>query len=349
MAAASAATIGLYPYMKAKAGEYSSDRMTRLMEQNYDYSGLATQVMNFSYEIWHQQKQEEEGRVLTYSQTFLPGLEEKIRRARAEEYGFTDDRGVTYSQAGSSTGTSDEVDGAGPGASGADGSEDGAGAVSYTHLDVYKRQDLDKAGESAEYIGKNGVFIRFESGDKEAVLKTLRNGLFVAGCKVVADSEPEDSLHGGSGSGLGPASGNRKAGGEKDRPEMVSDDFMEVRIERLDQLQNQAAQLLLQMQILENELSKSGLEDVENGTGHQISLLVSQIERSVMEMRLVPVAKVVPKLKRALRDMCRDQKKEAELVVQCADVEADKSVVDYVSEALLHMVRNAMDLSLIHI
>ena len=47
--------------------------------------------------------------------------------------------------------------------------------------------------------------------------------------------------------------------------------------------------------------------------------------------------------------MCRDQKKEAELVVQCADVEADKSVVDYVSEALLHMVRNAMDLSLIHI
>ncbi|SCI01447.1 Alkaline phosphatase synthesis sensor protein phoR [uncultured Clostridium sp.] len=130
VAAASAATIGLYPYMKAKAGEYSSDRMTRLMEQNYDYSGLATQVMNFSYEIWHQQKQEEEGRVLTYSQTFLPGLEEKIRRARAEEYGFTDDRGVTYSQAGSSTGTSDEVDGAGPGASGADGSEDGAGDVS---------------------------------------------------------------------------------------------------------------------------------------------------------------------------------------------------------------------------
>ena len=211
-----------------------------------------------------------------------------------------------------------------------------------TLVETYPK-DLDKAGESAEYIGKNGVFIRFESGDKEAVLKTLRNGLFVAWCKVVADSEPEDSLHGGSGSGLGPASGNRKAGGEKDRPEMVSDDFMEVRIERLDQLQNQAAQLLLQMQILENELSKSGLEDVENGTGHQISLLVSQIERSVMEMRLVPVAKVVPKLKRALRDMCRDQKKEAELVVQCADVEADKSVVDYVSEALLHMVRNAMD------
>lgn len=81
--AASAATLGLYPYMKARAGEYSQGRMTSIMKQN-DYSGLATQVMNFSYEIWHLQKQEEEGRILTYSQTFLPGLDEKIQRVRTD-------------------------------------------------------------------------------------------------------------------------------------------------------------------------------------------------------------------------------------------------------------------------
>ena len=97
------------------------------------------------------------------------------------------------------------------------------------------------------------------------------------------------------------------------------------------------------MQTLETELGRRGLDGIENGTAHQIGLLVSQIERSVMEMRLVPVARILPKLKRALRDICRDQKKEAELIVCCADVEADKSVVDYVSEALLHIVRNAVD------
>ena len=68
--ALSAATIGLYPYMKAKAAEYVSVRTMRLQEQGSDYSDLATQVMNFSYEIWHQKKQEEEGGVLSYSQTF---------------------------------------------------------------------------------------------------------------------------------------------------------------------------------------------------------------------------------------------------------------------------------------
>lgn len=85
--ALSAATIGLYPYMKAKSEEYISDRTVRIQEQGSDYGDLATQVMNFSYEIWHQQKQEEEGGVLSYSQTFLPGLDEKIRTFREEEYG----------------------------------------------------------------------------------------------------------------------------------------------------------------------------------------------------------------------------------------------------------------------
>lgn len=87
--AASAVTIGLYPYMNAKAKDYTYERTTRMLDLGSDYSKLATQVMNFSYEIWHQEKQEEEGRVLTYSQTFLPGLEEKIKQLREEEYGIT--------------------------------------------------------------------------------------------------------------------------------------------------------------------------------------------------------------------------------------------------------------------
>lgn len=38
-------------------------------------------------------------------------------------------------------------------------------------------ENLEKQGESAQYIEGHGVFIRFESGDKEKVLETLRKGL----------------------------------------------------------------------------------------------------------------------------------------------------------------------------
>lgn len=189
-------------------------------------------------------------------------------------------------------------------------------------------ENLEKQGESAQYIEGHGVFIRFESGDKEKVLETLRKGLFVAQCRVLADSQPQDT-----------AAAAQKAAPERENTDSREGEFMEVRTERLDYLQNLASELLLQMQVLENELKRNGMEDLESGLGHQISLLVGQIERSVMEMRLVPVSRIVPKLKRALRDICRDQKKEADLVVRCSDVEADKSVVDYVSEALLHILR----------
>ena len=193
-------------------------------------------------------------------------------------------------------------------------------------------ENLEKQGESAQYIEGHGVFIRFESSDKEKVLETLRKGLFVAQCRVLADSQPQDT-----------AAATQKAAPERENTDSREGEFMEVRTERLDYLQNLASELLLQMQVLENELKRNGMEDLESGLGHQISLLVGQIERSVMEMRLVPVSRIVPKLKRALRDICRDQKKEADLVVRCSDVEADKSVVDYVSEALLHILRNAVD------
>lgn len=193
-------------------------------------------------------------------------------------------------------------------------------------------ENLEKQGESAQYIEGHGVFIRFESGDKEKVLETLRKGLFVAQCRGLADSQPQDT-----------AAAAQKAAPERENTDSREGEFMEVRTERLDYLQNLASELLLQMQVLENELKRNGMEDLESGLGHQISLLVGQIERSVMEMRLVPVSRIVPKLKRALRDICRDQKKEADLVVRCSDVEADKSVVDYVSEALLHILRNAVD------
>ena len=193
-------------------------------------------------------------------------------------------------------------------------------------------ENLEKQGESAQYIEGHGVFIRFESGDKEKVLETLRKGLFVAQCRVLADSQPQDT-----------AAAAQKTAPERENTDSREGEFMEVRTERLDYLQNLASELLLQMQVLENELKRNGMEDLESGLGHQISLLVGQIERSVMEMRLVPVSRIVPKLKRALRDICRDQKKEADLVVRCSDVEADKSVVDYVSEALLHILRNAVD------
>ena len=70
---AAGTTVGLYPYMEEKAAEFSSRNRRQETEAAGGFGNLATQVMNFSYVLWHQQKQEENGGILTYSQTFLAG------------------------------------------------------------------------------------------------------------------------------------------------------------------------------------------------------------------------------------------------------------------------------------
>ena len=198
-------------------------------------------------------------------------------------------------------------------------------------------QDLEKSQQGAEYINKNGVFIRFESDKKEEVLEAVKRGLFVKDYEVLKDEvkKPEPKVI-------------KKSPKADSLAETKEVEFLNVRTDRLDRLQNLSGELLILMLTLDEELKSHGMDDVREGTAYQVNRLIEEMERTVMEMRMVPVSKVIPKLKRILRDICRDQGKEAELIVNCGDIEADKSVVDYVSESLLHIIRNAVDHGLEH-
>lgn len=84
---ASAATVGLYPYLVERANEYKW-RYEEQRKENYAHNvadDLARQVMNSCYQAWREQVQEEEGRFLTPSQVFLPELENKLREAQKDQ------------------------------------------------------------------------------------------------------------------------------------------------------------------------------------------------------------------------------------------------------------------------
>lgn len=191
-------------------------------------------------------------------------------------------------------------------------------------------KDLDKAQGEDAYIGEHGVLIRFESQDKNTVLETLKKGLFVKSCEVVEDR-------------------TLKIEAKKEQPaEAAAEDnkdaeFLNVRMDRLDLLQNLAEEMLIQMLALDNALEQVGQDTIREGTAYQLNRLIGDVERTVMEMRMVPISSLVPKLRRVFRDINRVQQKEIDFIINCGDVEADKSVVEYVFEALMHMLRNAVD------
>jgi len=71
--------------------------------------------------------------------------------------------------------------------------------------------------------------------------------------------------------------------------------------------------------------------------------LVSELQRSVVEMRVVPLRTVFERFPRMLRELSADLGKPARLVVEGGETEADKAVVEMLFEPLLHVIRNALD------
>ncbi len=75
----------------------------------------------------------------------------------------------------------------------------------------------------------------------------------------------------------------------------------------------------------------------------QLGLLTDQVQEDVSGMRLVPFETVTPVFLRLTRDLGRDTGKQVQLDVIGAALEMDKTVLDTLTEPLMHLIRNAVD------
>jgi len=71
--------------------------------------------------------------------------------------------------------------------------------------------------------------------------------------------------------------------------------------------------------------------------------LVSDLQRSVLNIRVLPLRHVFQRFPRLVRDMVVHLGKPAHLVTEGDATEADKAVVEALFEPLLHVMRNALD------
>jgi two-component system chemotaxis sensor kinase CheA len=60
-------------------------------------------------------------------------------------------------------------------------------------------------------------------------------------------------------------------------------------------------------------------------------------------MRLVPMKKIVGKFPRVVRDLAREQNKDIDFEMNGTDVELDRTILDRLSDPLIHILRNAVD------
>ena len=85
------------------------------------------------------------------------------------------------------------------------------------------------------------------------------------------------------------------------------------------------------------------LATVLRDDGRLLAQTCDALDDEVNRVRMLPFAEVCAGLERAVRDVAHTTGKQVELVVEGADVEVDRSVLEELKGPLLHLVRNAVD------
>jgi len=76
---------------------------------------------------------------------------------------------------------------------------------------------------------------------------------------------------------------------------------------------------------------------------HQVAGVSTQLQETIMDVRMLPLRHVFERFPRLVRDLARQQGKQVELVLQGEDTRVDKAVIDEIGEPLVHLIRNAVD------
>ena len=132
------------------------------------------------------------------------------------------------------------------------------------------------------------------------------------------------------------------------RPKTVDDKknpeqkFIKVEVSKLDELIDLVGELVIAGAGASLVAKRKKDLDFEEATQH-IAGLVEQLRETALTLRMVQINEVFQRFPRVVRDMSREIGKNIELVVNGAETELDKSMVEKIADPLMHIVRNAMD------
>ncbi len=109
------------------------------------------------------------------------------------------------------------------------------------------------------------------------------------------------------------------------------------------QAANQASVLLEKLGQFQFEGGAAALMAALSETLNRASRYSTELQRATLSTRMQPVGRLFQKFPRLVRELAKDLGKEVELMIEGAETEVDRVVVDSLYDPLVHMLRNALD------
>ncbi len=122
----------------------------------------------------------------------------------------------------------------------------------------------------------------------------------------------------------------------------AADSTIRLSVERVDQMMNLVTELVLSRnQILQHPAVQT--HPTLTVASRNLNQITSELQESVMRMRMQPISNLWGTLPRIVRDLSLGCGKQVRLVLEGASTELDKSVLEAIKDPLVHLVRNAID------
>jgi two-component system chemotaxis sensor kinase CheA len=161
-------------------------------------------------------------------------------------------------------------------------------------------------------------------------------------------AEDDDGSGGSDGSGdgdsgSGDAGGGDAGGGDAGGDGRTISEVKSVRVDvdQLDELHELVEQLVTSRIKLRRALGSADSDSLD--TLDELDKISSNLQNTVMDMRLIPLKKVFDKFPRLVRDLAREEGKQVNFEVEGQDIELDRTILDEISDPLMHVLRNAVD------
>ncbi|WP_166243227.1 chemotaxis protein CheA [Paenibacillus turpanensis] len=122
-----------------------------------------------------------------------------------------------------------------------------------------------------------------------------------------------------------------------------------VDVDRLENLMNLVGELVIDQtriaqigMLLRDKYMDDMLEDLDQVSNH-ISRVIGDLQESVMKTRMLPIDQLFQRFPRMVRDLSQSLKKGIELVIQGRETELDRTVIEEISDPIIHLLRNSVD------
>jgi len=212
---------------------------------------------------------------------------------------------------------------------------------------------LNNNPEAAGIILKNGFFCKLLTAvDKDTIISTANSILSVKTLQFIdyfpdEESEPkkvENEAETPSKEATQPEKNKETAKNKQIVSSNNVQNLISVDLNKLDTLMNLIGEIVITESMV---LGSVNLDDVKDEnfekTSTQLQKLTDELQDIVMSIRMVPIAGTFKKMKRIVRDTGKKLSKDVEFITMGETTEVDKTIIDGITDPLMHLVRNSMD------